>query len=744
MNRPTIALACILKNEVHNLPRLLNSVKGCFDEIHLTDTGSDDGSVGLIEKWIAKGHDFGGTLFLHHFNWVDDFSAARNASFAPVKTDYIMWMDLDDVMSDAHKFCQWRDDVMHLADFWLATYHYSLNAAGKSQCAFARERVIKNDLGLTWKYFVHEGILPESKVRPVGVQYAQTWSVKHLRSDDDLKADRNRNLKIFERHNSTDHRMVYYWGKELFENGKHLEAFAKLVTAVAAEELQPHDRIMGIQYAAMSAMHLNQFEKAIQLSHQGLQLSPQRAEFFVIIGDSYLKLGKLLEATSFYHAASACQYSGDKAVQGAIFSHEDSYTHYPLNQLARIWANIGDIEKGEKFATQALERGENLESMGILKDITGIKERIGLVPTKPERTKRDEIIITCPPQGLYEWDEQVYREKGIGGSETAAVEMARWMADLSGCKVIVFAPRKERVVFGGDGGGLVEYRPAVEAVDYFRDNSPIAHIAWRNTTKFSDDPLYVWCHDLMAQGMDAGKYDKIFALSEFHKKFLRSMYGVPEEKIIVTSNGIDPKRFDACYEKVPGKVIFSSSPDRGLDKALLVMDQVVKHQPEAKLHVYYGFDNMLKMNMVAQVDALKAMMAERPYVVFHGNLPQAKLTEEFGSACVWLYPTNFLETYCITAVEAICSRVYPVVRNWGALPDTLNEAVKNGIASVVDVSPDTEGGILVYADEVVRALKIKAWENGTVAPSNYSWEKVAREWLQIFGIGDKCQRTNSM
>ena len=48
MNRPTLALCCILKDEIKNLPQLLSSVKDCFDEIHLTDTGSTDGSI----EWI--------------------------------------------------------------------------------------------------------------------------------------------------------------------------------------------------------------------------------------------------------------------------------------------------------------------------------------------------------------------------------------------------------------------------------------------------------------------------------------------------------------------------------------------------------------------------------------------------------------------------------------------------------------------------------------------------------------------
>ncbi len=70
--RKTIALACILKDEVQNLPQMLASVDGCFDEIHLTDTGSTDGSLELIKSYIEGPNPANTPIFLHHFKWVND------------------------------------------------------------------------------------------------------------------------------------------------------------------------------------------------------------------------------------------------------------------------------------------------------------------------------------------------------------------------------------------------------------------------------------------------------------------------------------------------------------------------------------------------------------------------------------------------------------------------------------------------------------------------------------------------
>lgn len=727
LNRPSISLCCILKNEVKNLPQLLESVDGCFDEIHLTDTGSTDGSLEFIEEAKKKY-----PIHLHHFEWVYDFAAARNYSFSHPKTDYLMWLDLDDVLSDKEAFKYWRDTTMKIGEFWLATYHYASDASGKPQCSFARERVVKRDLNCQWKYFVHEGLSPQSMQRMALIQYATSWQVIHKRTADDLRQDKNRNLKIFEvNKDKMDTRMTYYYGKELFENGNPKEAIDKLLTAVSDPKLEAHDRVMGVQYSALCCMQLNEFEKAIALAHQGMTLEPQRAEFYIIAADSYLKLNKLKEAIPYYTAATTCDYKGDGVIQGAIFNHEESYKHYPLNQLARIFVSFGNMEKAEECAQKAKSFGEHFETNGILKEIYNIKEASGLTVAREKRKKVDEIVISCHPQGFYEWDEGIYRSKGIGGSETAAVEMAHWLSKLTKRKVLVFNNRTLRRDFGD-----VSYRPAAELPKYFSEYEPKVNISWRHNVKLTDSPNYIWCHDLTAPGIENHKnYERVLALSQFHKNFLHTICGVPLDKIHTTRNGIDPERFSLkLEEKVPGRVIFSSSPDRGLDRAMRVMDRVYDKCASAELHCYYGFDNMLKNGKTAEVDALKKMIMERPYVVFHGNMPQGELTKEFQKAEVWLYPTNFLETFCITAIEALCSKVYPVVRAWGALPDTLSLASHNKMASVLDFDCNTEEEVSRYAGSVLDVIYTKKHTVVEVKPSDYSWESVAREWIEFMGL----------
>lgn len=710
----TVSLCLILKNEEHNLPRLKASIEGCFDQVVAVDTGSSDNTVRLCEQYGWE---------VHHFTWVHDFSAARNFSFSKATCDYVAWLDADDSLENPEGFKAWKKEIMPIAEYWLATYHYALEKqTERPLCSFARERVVKRSMGLQWKYFVHEGLLPN---KPMQTAYVTNWAVKHHRSPEDLARDKGRNLSLFSvNHEKIDTRMLYYWGKELFENGKHLEGYTKLVEAIKKDDLDLHDRILGIQYAATAAQILRQQPEAIDLAIRGLQIAPTRAEFFTIMGDSYVQMNKLAEAVPYYEAAKNCPRSTSRNQFGFIYTHEHAYGYWPRVQLARVRFQLGDMKGALKEAEEARTFVDGEEAQKIESEIKRIIEKTTQAP--PTAQKTTDIVFTCPPGTLYEWDEVGYQTKGYGGSETAAVEMARQLHNLTGRKVIVFNGRKEPLDLNG-----VSYRPAHEMVDYMRECIPAVCINWRHTERVTSAPTWVWLHDLMAPGLERhDNYDRVLCLSEFHKRYVQSLFGVPEEKIIVGRNGINPARWAAPAPTKSNRVIFPSSPDRGLANALRVMDLVIKEIPDTELHCFYGFENLTKLGHHEAVKTLQQMINERPYVTFHGNVDQKRLTEEFQKSKVWLYPTIFLETFCIGAIEAVLSGCYPVVRNYGALPHTL----KGFACDIIDRPCDTPQDVEHYASRVISALREDKWKSVQADAQKLSWASVASEWVQLMGL----------
>ncbi len=732
--RPTIAMCCILKNEAHNISRMLQSFKGCFDQIVMVDTGSTDGSVEFLEKinekigaqdpeWIGFPK-----IQIEHFAWINDFSAARNYSFSFAKTDYIFWSDLDDELSSAEKFIKWRDEVLHAGHYWLAVYNYAFNEKNEVVCKFIRERVIKRDHGFAWEYFVHEGLV-QKEGRTFWPQRVSTWWVNHRRSEEDKKQDHLRNVKLLDDKDLSqiNPRMKFYYGKELFENGFPEKAGKPLMEAIQSGKLDIHDNLLAIQYAAQAAFSQKAYPQATDLLMNGLRLMPNRAEFWVLLGDVYLTQNQMNNAIMNYRAATQCTPDD---LGGIIVMSSAAYGEYPKTQLAKIFLQMGNVVEAKVHIDWLIDNkfpaGE-----GLLPDYHRIKD---LSTVREGLPKVDDIIITCPAGGpVSDWDENTLKTVGHGGSETAAIEVAKFLKRKTSKRVKVFHQRAERAVM--DSG--VEYLPVRELEGYLKNVEPSAHIAWRHSSRLTKAPSYVWCHDLVCPGaQNSDNYDKIIALSGFHKSYLVEANHVKEEKIVLGFNGIDPENFKSKFEKDPLKVVFSSSPDRGLIQTIDIVKRARADSGlDIKLHCFYGFENMRKGGQGEWADRIEKKIADNSFVKMHGQVSKEVLMRHFKEAAVWLYPADFIETYCITAIESLCAGTWPIVRRMGALPFTLKEAIEKDMCDFLDVEAKDEASFQIWADALVSAIKDKKWKRVKVDPEHYAWERVAEHFIKEFNLG---------
>jgi len=733
MKRPSLALRAIMKNEAKNLPRYLKSVEGCFDHVILTDTGSTDDSVEVAKTILLEHEAKHGTRFsILHFDWINDFAAARNHGLSAVKEDYWMWMDLDDTLKNKEAFIKWRNNAMEFADYWLATYNYALDKNRNSVCSFVRERVIRTNKEFKWHYFVHEGIIPD---KPVRAQHAVTWAVDHERTEEDVKNDKGRNLKLFEGKTGLGPRMTFYLGKEQFENKLYPEAFSNLLSAAADAGTEMHDRILSFQYACYAAMQLNQHDRAVQLAHQALQLVPKRAEFYCIIGDCYVAQNKFTEAIPMFAAAKTCidGFVTSSTYSAPIFVAKDAYGKYPRTLLVRCYATVGMFDLAAEEAKENIRLYNDVDSKVLLDEILRVKS-LTSIPKLGEAVETDDIVFTAPPgPSAFPWDEEIAKKGFMGGSETACIEIAKHLKDQTGRRVIVFNFRDKPLI--AESG--VEYRSTSETNEYFSKNRPKVHIAWRHNIRLSDAPSYLWCHDLVTAGVEFGlNQDKILCLTPFHGDYVQAVQGVPEDKVIVTRNGITSSRFKKpAVEKDPMKACFVSSPDRGLDRAMKVCDIVRAKGFPVELHVYYGIENLPKYGLQDLHDKLKAMMDERPWVKYHGKTQQDKMSKELEDCAIWIHPCDFIETSCISAMEMVLNGIYPVTRRLGGLRDTLKVPEELGMATLLDHDCVSEEEHLAYAEAMIDALRSKKWEGVHLDPDFYDWSNVAKEWVKELNLG---------
>jgi tetratricopeptide (TPR) repeat protein len=86
-----LSLCTIAKNEEAALPKCLGSVRNVVDEIIVLDTGSGDRTVEVAKQFGAK---------VYHYQWCNDFSAARNEALKYVTGDWILVLDADETLTE--------------------------------------------------------------------------------------------------------------------------------------------------------------------------------------------------------------------------------------------------------------------------------------------------------------------------------------------------------------------------------------------------------------------------------------------------------------------------------------------------------------------------------------------------------------------------------------------------------------------------------------------------------------------
>lgn len=201
----TISLCMIVKNEEDTLARCLESVKDIMDEIIIVDTGSTDKTKEIAGKY---------TDHIYDFEWIDDFSAARNFSFSKAAKEYVMWLDADDIIleSDRYRLIKFKRNFEADADTIIM--RYDLTSKGAVTASFYRERIVKRSCGFQWQDPVHEYILVSGSYQQIDI------AITHMKEQDPT----GRNLEILEKYiakgNILSKRNWFYYARELFQAGE--------------------------------------------------------------------------------------------------------------------------------------------------------------------------------------------------------------------------------------------------------------------------------------------------------------------------------------------------------------------------------------------------------------------------------------------------------------------------------------------------------------------------------------------
>ena len=152
MSKPLLSIGIIFKNEIRCLERCLKSLQPIREavpcEVVMADTGSDDGSREVAEKYAD---------ILFDFPWINDFAAARNAVMERCSGQWYLSIDadewLDEGISELTAFLRGGS----AADTGLVIVrNYESREPGAEYTDFQGIRLARMSAGLRYEGAIHE------------------------------------------------------------------------------------------------------------------------------------------------------------------------------------------------------------------------------------------------------------------------------------------------------------------------------------------------------------------------------------------------------------------------------------------------------------------------------------------------------------------------------------------------------------------------------------------------------------
>ncbi|MCL1881256.1 MAG: glycosyltransferase family 2 protein [Oscillospiraceae bacterium] len=335
----TISLCMIVKNEEAILSRCLKSVTSAVDEIIIVDTGSSDNTKAIAAEFTDK---------IYNFEWIDDFSAARNFAYSKATMDYQMWLDADDVLppESCKKLLELKGNLPPTVDIVTMKYNTHFDEYGVPVFTSTRERLTRRERGYRWQDPVHECI-------PLVGNIVHTDIVIHHRKpQNSIQKPSNRNLEIYNnlerRTKILTPRQQYYFARELKDHKNWHKSAYYFEKFLNSGKGWIEDNISACFNLAICYNSLGDNDKALSTLRESFAFDSPRAEICSEIGYHYKRDHNFQVALRWFKIAASLDLPDSKG-----FILPDYYGYIPNIEACVCCCELGEFKIAETYNERA-------------------------------------------------------------------------------------------------------------------------------------------------------------------------------------------------------------------------------------------------------------------------------------------------------------------------------------------------------------------------------------------------------
>ena len=232
--------------------------------------------------------------------------------------------------------------------------------------------------------------------------------------------------------------------------------------------------------------------------------------------------------------------------------------------------------------------------------------------------------------------------------------------------------------------------------------------------------------------------NKIIAVSHFTKRELLEYYKIPEEKIRVIHNGVDPDKFQPAKDKRKIKEELGFNPNdlaivsvgrlyarKGLFTLIESMPAVIKRFKNAKFIISGKGQSDEMRKLIAHAEKIGV----KDNIIFTGYYPDKKLPKLYQAADVFAFST-FYEHHPFAVLEALSTGLPVVTTSVGGIPETI-ESGKNGFLVEPFNPKQFADRILYLLEHPAEASEIGVFARKTIL-ERFDWRIIVKDVFKVY------------
>lgn len=292
------------------------------------------------------------------------------------------------------------------------------------------------------------------------------------------------------------------------------------------------------------------------------------------------------------------------------------------------------------------------------------------------------------------------------------------------------------------GTELMQKRLHESLPEELRDRFQI--IASRVRELDPDKKKILWLHDLpqdpesahLTDAESRQRFSKIVCVSDWQMQLYNLISGVPYADCTVIKNAIDPIPIDKKEYNGTVRLIYHTTPHRGLEILVPVFEELCKMHDNIHLDVYSSFSIYGWQERDEPYQMLFDRCRNHPKITYHGAVANEEVRDALTRSHIYAYPCIWPETSCLSVIEAMSAKNLVVCPNFAALPETCAN-----FAMMYPFNENKNVHAVQFAHTLNNAIQTIINNQGSTYPYLdfqkqyydyfYNWKKRKGEWIGL-------------